>query len=575
VARLEAVLPPTWSRANPVDIIGDADAQRYAAALDALLADPANDAVMVINVPTALAGPRDSARGVIETVERHRHIPHPKPVLSVWLGSAEAAALFDAAGIARFDTEADAIRGFMHLVAHRDAQAALMQTPPNLMEGFAPDVASARAIVAGALEAGASWLDPPAAARLLAAYDIPVTPMTLAPDVEAAVAAAEPMLRAGTPVALKIQSRDIVHKSDVGGVVLNLGHAEAVRSAAVAMLRRVAERQPQARIDGLIVQAMVVRPKARELIIGIADDPTFGPVIVFGRGGTAVEVIDDKALALPPLDVNLARALIARTRVARILRAYRDVPAADETAIVLTLVKLAQLAADLPEVKELDLNPLLADETGVVAVDARVLLERRPPLHKGPGHPRFAVQPYPTEWVRRLTLPDGTAIRVRPVRAEDEGLFRAFFTKVSDEDLRLRFFAPIREFSHSFVARLTQIDYSRAMALLALAEDTGEMLGAVRLHVDANFDTGEYAILVRSDMKGRGIGWHLMQLIIGYARSIGLRRIEGQVLRENRTMLEMCAELGFTIRPDPEDATLVVVSLALGDAPAASPGAGR
>jgi acetyltransferase len=352
--------------------------------------------------------------------------------------------------------------------------------------------------------------------------------------------------------------------------MLNLASAEAVRDAAAAILQRARTSRPDARIAGVIVQPMIARPKARELIAGIADDPTFGPVIVFGRGGTAVEVIDDKALALPPLDLNLAQALIARTRVSRVLHAYRDVPAADTHAIALVLVKLAQLAADIPEVKELDLNPLLADKDGVIAVDARIAVERREPLHKGPGHPRFAVAPYPTEWQRQFTLDDGTPILVRPVRAEDEPMFAHFFTKVNTDDLRLRFFAPVKDFSHTFIARLTQIDYSRAMALVAIDDASGEMLGAVRIHSDSSFDKGEYAILVRSDLKGRGLGWQLMQLIIAYAHSVGLNSIEGQVLRENRTMLAMCQELGFTSRPDPGEPTIQVVSLVL-----QSPGAAR
>jgi acetyltransferase len=439
-ARLDAVLPPTWSKANPVDIIGDADDARYMAAVEALLDDPANDAVLAINVPTALAKPADCAAGVVKAVTAHRQkVAMAKPVLAAWMGGATAAPVFNAARIPQFGTDSDAIRGFMHLVKYREAQAALMQTPPNVMAGFAPDVASARTIVGKALESGTPWLDPVAASQLLAAYDIPAAPVRLACDADEAVALAAPHLDAGTPVAVKIMSVDIVHKSDIGGVVLNLGNVAAVREAARVILQRAKTARPDARIAGVVVQPMISRPKARELIAGIADDPTFGPVIVFGRGGTAVEVIDDKALALPPLDLNLAEALIARTRVSRILRAYRDVPAADVTAVALVLVKLAQLAADIPEVKELDLNPLLADKNGVIAVDARIAVERREPLHKGPGHPRFAVAPYPTEWQRRLALPDGTPILVRPVRAEDEPMFRDFFAKVRTDDLRLRF----------------------------------------------------------------------------------------------------------------------------------------
>jgi acetyltransferase len=273
-------------------------------------------------------------------------------------------------------------------------------------------------------------------------------------------------------------------------------------------------------------------------------------------------------LGLPPLDLRLAADLIARTRVSRILKAYRDVPAADEAAVAMVLVKLAQLAADLPEVRELDINPFLADRDGVIAVDARVAVapaEGR----KGQGHPRFAVRPYPNEWERTLTARNGQRVFVRPVRPEDEGLFVVFLTKITNEDLRLRFFAPVRDFSHAFLAKLIQIDYARAIAFVALDAETGVMMGVVRLHADANHETGEYAILVRSDLKGLGIGWELMRLMIEWAKAEGLRVVEGQVLRENTTMLEMCRGLGFTIRSDPDDPDIKAVTLqieGLGDA---------
>jgi acetyltransferase len=305
----------------------------------------------------------------------------------------------------------------------------------------------------------------------------------------------------------------------------------------------------------------VRRPKARELIAGLADDPTFGPVVVFGRGGTAVEVINDKALALPPLDMKLAVDLIGRTRVSRILKAYRDVPAADEGAVALVLVKLAQLSADLPEVRELDINPFLADRDGVIAVDARVKVAptsidpRKPPFND-----RFAVRPYPKQWERTIRLRDGREVFIRPVRPEDEALFFAFVERVSAEDLRLRFFAPIREFTHAFMARLVQIDYSRAIAFVAIEAASGDMMGVVRLHADANHDKGEYAILLRSDLKGIGLGWELMQLMLEWARTEGLSVVEGQVLRENHTMLDMAQNLGFAIRPDPADRDVLLVT---------------
>jgi acetyltransferase len=284
-------------------------------------------------------------------------------------------------------------------------------------------------------------------------------------------------------------------------------------------------------------------------------------VVVFGRGGTAVEVIDDKALALPPLDLRLAHELIGRTRVARILRGYRDVPAADERALALVLVKLAQLAADIPEVREVDINPLLADADGVVALDARIAVAPSRRLHRGRGHPRFAVFPYPSELERRLTLSNGRDALLRPVRPEDDAMFRRFFDKVSADDLRLRFFRAVRDFSHDFIARLVQLDYARSMALVAVDQGTGDMLGAVRLLADPDFRRGEYGIMVRSDLKGAGLGWRLMEEMIEVARWMGLEAIEGQVLRENSTMLSMCRQLGFKVVPDPDDATVMLVTL--------------
>ena len=346
--------------------------------------------------------------------------------------------------------------------------------------------------------------------------------------------------------------------------VSNLTSERAVREAATDILARARLAKPDARITGVTIHPMILRPKARELIAGIADDPTFGPIVVFGSGGTAVEVIDDKAIGLPPLDMKLAYDLIARTRISRLLKPYRNVPAADIASVAAVLVKLAQLAADLPEIHEVDLNPLLADENGVITVDARVAIAPVDRVRRMPsGHPRFAICPYPKEWERHTTLKNGTAIFIRPIRPDDERLYPPFLARVSQEDLRLRFFAPVKKFDHAFIARFTQLDYARAMAFVAIDEVSGEMLGVARLHANSTYDTAEYAVLVRSDLKGRGLGWLLMQIIIEYARSEGLQIIEGQVLEENVSMLRMCAELGFAITPDPSEPHISIVRLAL------------
>jgi acetyltransferase len=564
--KLDGALPPIWSRANPADIAGDADEERYAVALEALLEDEGNDALLVMNVPTALASAADAAKSVIAVTEqaRQRRV-RAKPIFTVWMGEGgPASKAFEAARIPNYATESAAVYGFMHLARFRESRELLMATPPNLPRDFAPDVAAVRPVVDAVLQEERAWLDPIELTRVLAAYGIPITPATLARDPDEAVAAAKPHLARGVPVVLKIQSPHIVHKSEVGGVRLDLAGEEAVREAAADILNRARAMKPDARVAGVTVFPMIVRPKARELIVGVADDPTFGPVIAFGQGGTAVEVVSDKALALPPLDLNLARRLIARTRVSRILKAYRNVPAADERAIELLLVKLSQLIADFPEIREIDLNPVLADETGVIAVDARVSVAPVEKLRRGvSGNPRFAIRPYPTEWERHITLRDGMAVFIRPVRPEDEPLYGPFFAAVTPDDLRLRFFAPVKDFSHTFIARFTQIDYARAMAFIAIKEATGEMLGVVRLHADSDYTSGEYAILVRSDMKGHGLGWLLMQLIFEYARGEGIRTIKGQVLRENVGMLDMCRELGFHVESDPQEPSSAVVTLSL------------
>jgi acetyltransferase len=362
---------------------------------------------------------------------------------------------------------------------------------------------------------------------------------------------------------LKIMSRDIVHKSDVGGVMLNLTTPEAVRAAAGDIVARAKALRPEARIAGVIVQAMVVRPKARELILGLADDPTFGTVVVFGRGGTAVEIINDKAVALPPLDLQLARSLIERTRVSRLLRGYRDVTAVKQDAVAMVLVKIAQMAADIPDIRELDINPLLADENGVLAVDARIAVGKVGRKFGGSGPANFAVRPYPSQWHRLIEVRNGWRVSVRPIRPEDEPVLHEFLKHVTSQDLRLRFFAPMKEFTHEFIARLTQLDYARAMAFVAFDDVTNEMVGVVRIHSDSIYENGEYAILLRSDLKGRGLGWVLMQLIIEYARSEGLKMISGDVLRENTVMLEMCRSLGFEVKTDPADPGICDVKLVL------------
>jgi acetyltransferase len=537
-ANLDAVLPPTWSRGNPVDIIGDAPVSRYTQTLQALLADPGSGAVLFMHAPTAIVRSDDIARACAPIVKQA-----PGRVMACWLGDdavADARRIFEDAGVPDYGTPEEAVRAFGMLATYRRNQALLLEAPAASENGQA-DVAAARAIIEGVLAAGREMLDELEAKKVLAAYGIPVVPTgAVGPDADAAAKAAREV---GYPVAIKILSPDISHKSDVGGVRLHLGDEGELRRAAEAMLARVREMKPQARITGLTVQAMVTRPLAQELILGASIDPLFGPVLLFGQGGTAVEVLADRAIGLPPLNRVLARELISRTRVARLLAGYRDHPPAKLDAICDVLIALSQMLADLPELAELDINPLLADHEGVIALDARLRVSRK----QEAGAANFAITPYPAELAETVQW-NGEAILVRPIRPEDEAQHRSFIEALQPEDLRLRFFNARRELPRSELARLAQIDYAREMAFIAVRsvpDGTSQTLGVVRAVIDPDNADAEFAVIVRSDLKARGLGRILMRKMIAFLSGRGTRRMVGHVLRENEAMRRLARSLGF------------------------------
>ncbi|MDH3229104.1 MAG: bifunctional acetate--CoA ligase family protein/GNAT family N-acetyltransferase [Alphaproteobacteria bacterium] len=551
IAQLDALLPKTWSRGNPVDIIGDAPPERYAESLRLLLADPGADAVLVLNTPTAVADSTAAARVVAEQLTNK----HP-PVLTCWLGTSSASparkTFFDR-GIPSYNTPDEAVRAFMHMVRYDVNQKLLMQVPPSVPQEFEPDTAAVRALLDEALDAGRNWLTEPAAKAVLKAYGVPVGAFAAAEDAEAAAAAASGITG---PFVVKIVSPDIIHKSDVGGVMLDLNTPEAVGEAAAAILERARAAAPEADIDGVIVEQMVRRPGSHELIVGISEDAQFGPVVLFGQGGTAVEEIGDTAMALPPLNSLLARSLIERTRIYRLLRGYREQPPADLAAIELTLMQVAQFAADFAEIIELDINPLLADSKGVLALDARIRVGRA----EGPAQARLAIRPYPKDLESAVFLRDGSEIFVRPIRPEDAPALQEMVSRASPEDLRLRFFQPIRRLPEQLAARLTQIDYDREMAFISFDPAEPEAIIAVaRLMADPDVHTAEYAIIVRTDWKGRGLGYALMNRLLNYAAERRIATIYGEVLRENENMLNMARDLGFSAKPDPDDPSIIEV----------------
>ncbi|WP_280156041.1 bifunctional acetate--CoA ligase family protein/GNAT family N-acetyltransferase [Piscinibacter sp. XHJ-5] len=558
--RLDAVLPPTWSHANPIDIIGDAPVPRYAETLQALLADRDSGAVLFLHAPTAIVRSDDIARACAPIARQA-----PGRVMACWLGDsavADARRIFRDAGVADYATPEEAVQAFGMLLTYRRNQAQLLEAPTSSEHG-PPDAAAARAVIDKALAEGREMLDEVEAKQVLQAYGIPVV-RTLAtrPSADAAVEAAQAV---GYPVALKILSRDISHKSDVGGVRLNLRDDGALRQAADDMLARVRELRPQARIAGFSVQPMADRPLAQELIVGASIDAVFGPVLMFGQGGTAVEVIADRAVALPPLNRALAAELVSRTRIAKLLAGYRDHPPARVDAIHDVLVAVSQMLADLPQLAELDINPLWADHDGVMALDARLRVSPSPCA----GAQRFAILPYPAELSETLAWRERTLV-LRPIRPEDEAQHLAFIRQLAPEDIRLRFFSNRRELPRTELARLVQIDYAREMAFVALLVDgdgTSDTVGVVRAIADPDNVEAEFAIIVRSDMKGQGIGHLLLDKMIRYLKASGTQRMVGEVLRENEAMRELARAHGLHADPTHSDGASVHYVLELAIAP--------
>ncbi len=554
---LNAHLPPHWSHANPVDIIGDAPVERYVRTLKALLATPEGGTVLFMHAPTAIVPSADIAQALLPVVKAA-----PGRLLSCWLGDAavrDARQAFQAAGVPCYDTPEDAVKAFARLVTYRQNQEQLMEAPPVGNPAAKLDLPAIQRQVDAVLADGRELLSEPEAKALLAACGVPVVGTRVtAPTAEAAAAAAGEV---GYPVVLKVLSPQISHKSDVGGVALNLENVAGLRDAVATMLARVARLRPDASVTGFTVQAMVRRPRALELIVGASVDPLFGPVLLFGQGGTAVEVVADRALALPPLNAPLARALVERTRIAKLLHGWRDVPAADMDAVTGVLVALSELLAAEPRIAEIDINPLLADAQGVIALDARVRVSASAPA----GAHHFAIQPYPAEWVEQLDW-QGRQLTLRPIRPEDEAQHLAFLGMLSPEDVRMRVFYSRRSIERSELARLTQIDYEREMAFIATALLVGggeETLGVARAVCDPDNDTAEFGVIVRSDIKGGGLGERLMLKLIAYLKRRGTRQLVGSVLHENLRMLQLARDLGFTVQPVPhgDDAHPVVLDL--------------
>ncbi len=552
---LNQYLPPNWPHGNPVDIIGDAQADRYHHAVKACLEDENVDGVLAILTPQAMTKPLESAQALIELANTHR-----KPLLTCWMGEtqvAEARDAFTKAHRPHFRTPEPAVEVFSHLSAYYRNQKLLMQMPGPLSHHVEPDVESARLIIEGAMQEHRKVLSEMESKALLSAFHIPVARTMVAHSPNEALLIAQQL---GFPVVMKINSPDITHKSDAGGVMLNLRNAHEVRASYQHIIDNVQLNRPHAKVDGISIEPMIVKPNGRELMIGVTTDPVFGPVITFGAGGTAVEIMGDRAVALPPLNSFLAKDLIQDTRIAKMLGAFRNMAPADMEALEDVLLRVSEMVCELPLLKEMDINPLILDEHGALAADARVVVEYRQPSADRYAH--MAIYPYPAQLVSQWQLADGTDITIRPIRPEDADLVKRFVHDLSDETKYFRFMNSVQELTEEMLARLTQIDYSREMALVAVVEgpERETQLGVARYAINPDGKSCEFALVVADHITGKGLGQKLMVSLMEAARSKGLAVIEGEVLSHNHNMLKLMNRLGFTVKTSIDDAGIMKVT---------------
>jgi len=555
IDRLSAVLPQHWSHSDPVDILGDADSTRYQAATEIVLADKNVDGLLVLLTPQAMTDPTACAEGVVAAARESQ-----KPVLACWMGANlvhEGRQRFAAAGIPQFTSPEAGVDAFGYLACYRRNQKALLQAPTPLSKHREPDVDGARLIIEHAMGERRYTLSNAEAKAILRAFHIPTSPSINVNSAADALVAAEGV---GLPVAMKINSPDITHKSDVGGVRLNIREPRSVRTAFREMMERVKAQAPDARVTGVTIEPMLERPHAREIMIGVAHDPVFGPVVSFGAGGTAVEIFADSRVALPPLNEYLSHDLIRGTRTARYLKQFRNLPEADIGQLTDVLQRISEIACELPEVQELDINPLLVDENGVIAVDARVVVA--PPKTSTAHYGHMAIHPYPPELETTWQLPDGTDVSVRPIRPEDAEIEQDFVQKLSAESKYFRFMQSMEKLTPMMLARFTQIDYDREMALIAVInEDTPDahILGVARYVSNPDKQSCEFALTVADAWQQKGIGRQLMQRLMTVARDRGIEIMEGEVLSHNSKMLRLCEKLGFRTVHHPEEPDVVEV----------------
>ena len=552
LAQLNDILPTHWSHGNPVDVLGDASPQSYAEVVEACLKDPNVDGVLVLLTPQAMSAPKEAAQAVIKAANKHKE----KPIIACWMGETKVRAareIFSDSGIPSFVSPERAVEAFAYLCHYQCNQKLLLQTPGPLTDFRAPDVEGAKMIIESVLADRREMLSDTESKAILNAFRIPCTPTLEARSAAEALVHAESL---GFPVVMKVSSLQISHKSDVGGVKINILNAPDVRTTYKSLVEEARRIKPDAEIRGVTVEPMASSADARELMVGVKRDPVFGPVIAFGAGGTMAEIMHDNAVAIPPLNRVLAQRLIDRTRVTHLLGAFRKMEAVDKTAVEDVLLRISEMVCELPHIQEMDINPLFADKDGVMVVDARIRV-KRPPTSPVP-YSHMAIHPYPSHLTRHAYLADGTAMTIRPIRPEDAEIEQEFVRNLSAEAKYFRFIRALTELSPEMLVRYTQLDYSREMALIAVIKEQGrcEQIGVGRYVVNPDGNSCEFALAVSDKYGGQGIGSQLMEAIMEAARGHGVRVVEGEVMSNNHRMLSLVKSLGFSISASAEDPSI-------------------
>lgn len=559
IQKLNELLPPFWSHNNPVDVLGDAPPERYAKALEVVAEDPNVDAVFVILTPQAMTDSTGTALAVAEAAKKHK-----KPVLAAWMGGqtvGQGMQILSENNVPCYTTPEKAVRAFMHLVSYARNLTLLHETPRDIPVSFSFDRQRLRGVFESLLTEGAEILTESVSKAFLEAYGIPVTKPYLTRTPDQAVEVAK---RTGFPVVMKIHSPQITHKTDVGGVILNIANEQAVREAFERLVRRAQEKRPDAQILGCTVQQMVSYPNSFELIIGTKRDPVFGSVILVGMGGVAAEVFQDRALALPPLNETLARRALESLKSWPLLRGYRGRPGVNIDKLIEVLMRFSYLVADYPEIKELDVNPLLATPEDVIALDARVVVDRDILVHGVRPYAHLAIRPYPEEFVTERTLKDDTPVILRPIKPEDEPMWHELLASCSTQSIWFRFSYLFKHTTHEMASRYCFIDYDREMGIVAEVEEDGQrrLIGVGRLVADANHEVAEYAVIVADRWHGRGLGGLLTDYCLEVAKRWGIKKVVAETSKDNARMLATFRNRGFEFN-ERADQEVVLVSKSL------------